>query len=72
LKITQLETFVVGTPWKNWLFVKVLTDEGVSGIGEATSHFNTQPNKAAVHDLSRFVIGEDPLQPERLWQKLYK
>ena len=34
MKITKLETFIAGNPWKNWLFVKVHTDEGVHGIGE--------------------------------------
>ena len=72
MKITQVQTFIVGNPWKNWLFVKVHTDEGLSGLGEATSGLSTKPNEAAVHELSRFVIGEDPLQPEALWQKMYK
>lgn len=72
MKITRIQTFIVGNPWKNWLFVKVYTDEGLSGVGEATSGLSTTPNEAAVHELSRFVIGEDPLQPETLWQKMYK
>jgi galactonate dehydratase len=72
LKITQVQTFIVGNPWKNWLFVKVHTDEGLTGLGEATSGLSTKPNEAAVHELSRFVVGEDPLQPETLWQKMYK
>ncbi len=72
MKITELQTFVVGNPWKNWVFVKVLTDEGISGIGEATSGLSAKPGEAQVHELERFVIGEDPLQPEWLWQKMYK
>ena len=72
MKITQVQSFVVGNPWKNWLFVKLLTDEGLTGIGEATSGFSTKPNEAEVRELSRFVLGEDPLQPETLWQKMYK
>ncbi|MCX7669570.1 MAG: mandelate racemase/muconate lactonizing enzyme family protein [Anaerolineae bacterium] len=72
MKITQLETFIVGNPWKNWVFVKVYTDEGLTGIGEATSGMSAKPGEAQLHELARFVIGEDPLQPERLWQKMYK
>lgn len=72
MKITEVKTFVVGNPWKNWVFVKVCTDEGITGIGEATSGLSTKPGEAEVHELGRFVIGEDPLQPERLWQKMYK
>ena len=72
MKITDIRTFVVGNPWKNWVFVKVYTDEDVTGIGEATSGLSTKPGEAEVHELRRFVIGEDPLQPERLWQKMHK
>jgi len=72
VKIIEVKTFVVGNPWKNWVFVKVLTDEGLTGLGEATGGLSSKPNEAAVHEVSRFVIGEDPLQPERLWQRMYK
>ena len=72
MKIIEVKTFVVGNPWKNWVFVKVLTDEGLTGLGEATGGLSSKPNEAAVHEVSRFVIGEDPLQPERLWQRMYK
>jgi len=72
MKITELKTFVVGNPWKNWVFVKVNTDQGVSGWGEATGGLETKGPEAQVHELERFVIGEDPLHPERLWQKMHK
>jgi galactonate dehydratase len=72
VKITQVQTLVVGNPWKNWLFVKVHTDEGLIGIGEASSGLSTKPNEADVHELARLVIGEDPLQPEVVWQKMHK
>ncbi|MCJ7736839.1 MAG: mandelate racemase/muconate lactonizing enzyme family protein [Anaerolineae bacterium] len=72
MKITNLKTFVVGNPWKNWVFVKVETDEGITGLGEATGGLKTLPIEAEVQELSRFVIGADPLQPEKLWQQMYK
>ncbi len=72
MKITELRTFVVGNPWKNWVFVKVYTDEGLVGVGEATGGMSAKPAEAQVQELARFVIGEDPLQPERLWHKMYK
>lgn len=72
MKITEIKTFVVGNPWKNWVFVKVYTDEGLTGLGEATQGLATKPGEAAVHELARFVVGEDPLHPERVWQKMYK
>ena len=72
MKITGMKTFVVGNPWKNWLFVKVETDAGLAGWGEATSGLETKAPEAQVHELSRFVIGENPLHPERVWQKMHK
>jgi galactonate dehydratase len=35
MKIIEIETFPVGAGWKNWLFVKVHTDKGIHGVGEA-------------------------------------
>lgn len=72
MKITAVETFVVGNPWKNWIFVKILTDVGLTGLGEATGGLATKPNLGDVEELARFVIGEDPRHPDRLWQKMYR
>ncbi len=72
MKITELKTYIVGNPWKNWVFVQVCTDEGLTGLGEATGGLSARPGEAQVHELERFVIGEDPLQPERLWHRMYK
>ena len=72
MKITDLKTFVVGNPWKNWVFVKLYTDEGIAGMGEATGGLSTKPTVGDVEELIRHVIGEDPLQPEKLWYKMHK
>lgn len=72
MRITEVKTFIVGNPWKNWLFVKLLTDEGLSGLGEATGGLETAPIEAQLKEISRFIIGENPLDPTRLWQKMYK
>lgn len=72
MKITDLQTFVVGNPWKNWVFVKLHTDEGITGLGEATGGLATKPSVGDVEELRRHVIGEDPLHPERMWYKLHK
>ena len=72
MEITDIETFIVGNPWKNWLYVKVNTDEGITGLGEATSGMETRPVEAQVKEISHFAIGEDPLHPERIWQRIYK
>jgi galactonate dehydratase len=38
MKIRDIKTYLVGNPWKNWLFVRIETDEGVHGIGEGSGH----------------------------------
>src|SRR5262245_18412617 len=72
MRITDLKTYVVGNPWKNWVFVKLITDEGITGLGEATGGLATMPNLGDVEELRRHVIGEDPHHPERLWYKMHK
>ncbi|MCX6048692.1 MAG: mandelate racemase/muconate lactonizing enzyme family protein [Chloroflexi bacterium] len=72
MKITDIKTFVVGNPWKNWVFIKLETDAGISGLGEATGGLSTKPALGDLEELTRHIIGEDPCHPERLWYKLHK
>jgi galactonate dehydratase len=54
---------------RHWLFVKVDTDEGVTGIGECSGW--PRVVETAVADLADIVIGEDPQHIERIWQKMH-
>ncbi len=72
MKITEVKSFLVNNGARNWIFVKVSTDTGLEGIGEA---FNTLKDKAteqAVHYLAHWLIGQDPLRIEHLWQSMYR
>lgn len=62
MKITKVETYIVSAGWKNWLFVKVLTDSKFYGIGEATLNGFAKTTEAAIHELKHLVIGKDPCQ----------
>ncbi len=64
MKITGVKTYIVGNPWKNWLFTRVETDEGMYGIGEGTLNGFARTVEAAVHELKQFVIGRDPFDVE--------
>ncbi len=55
MKITDIKTFIVGNPWKNWLFVKVYTDEDITGLGEATQGLATKPGLGDLEELRRHV-----------------
>ncbi|MEV6239238.1 galactonate dehydratase [Lentzea sp. NPDC051838] len=67
MKVTAVETFLVEP---RWLFLKVSTDEGVTGWGEPVVEGRAETVRAAVHELSELVIGQDPLRVEDLWQVL--
>src|SRR5690606_30914183 len=69
-KITGVETFVAGNPWKNWVFAKVMTDEGVHGVGEGTLNGFAKTVEAAIHELKHLVTGLDPFQIEVVALKL--
>ena len=61
LKITKIETIVVNAEMRNWIFVKVRTDQdGLYGWGEASLNWKTKTVVSAVDDLSRMVVGKDP------------
>lgn len=67
MKITAVETVVVNAVMRNWIFVKVLTDQpGLHGWGEATLEWKTRAVTGAVEDLAPFVLGEDPMRIEHL------
>lgn len=72
MRISRIETFTVGAGWKNWLFVRVDTDDGVSGIGEGTLNGLVRAIEAAVHELEHLALGEDPLRVTALARRLYE
>ena len=53
---------------RNWLFVKVYTDAGVTGVGECSGW--PRVCETAVRELEHIVVGEDPTHIERLWQRM--
>lgn len=73
MKITGIETLVCHARMRNWIFVKVLTDQpGLHGWGEATLEWHTRGVVGAIEDLSPLLIGEDPTRIEYLWQMMFR
>ena len=79
MKITDIKTFLMmagspalkqSTSWskRNWCFVKVYTDEGITGLGEGSGW--PRVVETAINDLKPIVIGDDPMNIERIWQKM--
>ncbi len=71
MRVTKIDTRTVWADWVNWLFVRVETDEGLVGWGEASLHGATGTVEAAVKELGAHLIGQDPSGPERHWHRLY-
>lgn len=76
LRVPVVEEIPDGT--LDVLVVRIHTDEGITGIGEVTSQsyvckacFEAPRSAARRHGLSSILVGEDPLDPERLWEKMY-
>lgn len=73
MKITAIETHVCHARMRNWIFVKVVTDQpGLWGWGEATLEWHTRAIVGAIEDISTLLIGEDPRRIEHLWQMMYR
>ena len=68
MKITDIKTYVAGQDGRNFLFCRVFTDEGIYGVGEASSWPSIQTE---IHHKASVIIGEDPFNIERLWSKMF-
>jgi galactonate dehydratase len=73
MKITKIETLVCHARMRNWIFVKVITDQpGLHGWGEATLEWHTRSVVGAIEDIAELIVGEDPSRIEHLWQTMYR
>ena len=69
MKITRFETFHVAP---RWMFLKIETDEGISGWGEPVIEGRARTVEAAVHEFCESLIGQDPSRINDIWQTLYR
>jgi len=80
MKITDIQCHVMSIPTpdntkvrRNWIFVEVDTDEGITGLGEATTEYHEMAVKAQVEtELKPRLLGMDPTDVERIWQLGYR
>ncbi|WP_031004051.1 galactonate dehydratase [Streptomyces sp. NRRL F-5727] len=69
MKITSLKTYLVAP---RWCFLRIDTDEGITGWGEPVVEGRAHTVAAAVDELSDYLIGQDPMRIEDHWQVLTK
>ena len=72
MRIADLKVYSVAARRTNWVFVEVETDEGLTGLGEATNYPGSDLVAAAALRLKDRLVGEDPRDIDRLWQKLFR
>lgn len=80
MKITRISTRVMGvpghgghTPRRNWIFVFIETDVGITGVGEATTEYHEHAVAQMIErQLAPVLIGQDPTRIEFLWQQMQR
>lgn len=71
MKIDAIDVLFAHVGRRNLCFVKVRTDEGLEGIGEAYSVGPDRATEAAIKDFEEWLVGQDPLRIEHLWAMMY-
>lgn len=71
MKITEIKTYLVNPGGRNLIFVKVCTDEGIDGVGEAYSCGPDEATVATINYFSDWLKGFNPMDIEDLWARMY-
>lgn len=72
MKITNIECVPVQAPGRTFVIILVSTDEGITGVGEAGLQRRPRAIAGAIEHLRRWLIGEDPIRIEHLWQRMFR
>jgi hypothetical protein len=78
MKIKSISTHVMGVPGpgghspsRNWIFVRIDTDTGITGVGEATTEYHEQAVAAMIQlHFAPVLLGQDPTRVNYLWQQM--
>ncbi len=68
MKITDIKVI----PANRFMYVKVFTDEGITGLGESGTWGFLDASAEAVNSFKTYLIGQDPLNIEHHWQYMYR
>src|SRR6266567_1655590 len=75
LKVTDLKTFIVNQGGKNspnYVFVKIYTNQGITGLGEGSVTSKEATVATAIEEHKRYLVGRDPTDIEMHWQAMYR
>ncbi|MBB5082503.1 mandelate racemase/muconate lactonizing enzyme family protein [Nonomuraea endophytica] len=72
-RISRVETLSLGTAWRDFSYVRVHTDEGLSGVGEITHPYRGRETCSLAESMAeRHLIGADPFDVEEIWLRMYQ
>lgn len=73
MKIVKLETFLTNSGLRNYLFLRLTTDNGLTGVGEASLEWQEQTVEALIHEwLEERILGSDPFDIEQTFGNLIR
>ncbi len=72
MKIIDVKPFVVDCFRTNWVFVKIYTDEGITGVGEGTLEYKEKAFLGALEHIKEYLLGQDPRDIEKHWHTIYR
>ncbi|MCC6589403.1 MAG: galactonate dehydratase [Bryobacterales bacterium] len=72
LKITDLKTFTVNVGSVNWVFCKVYTNQGITGLGEGSITSKEATLASAIMEHHRYLVGKDPTDIEMHYQAMFR
>lgn len=75
MKITDLEVLRMQAhvePHNNWLFVRIHTDSGITGIGEGSLQYKDSALTAELENFATYLRGKNPFDIEQLWTSLHR
>ena len=80
MKITRITAHLMGVPGpgrhapsRNWIFVRVETDEGITGVGEATTEYHEHAVVSMIEQhFAPLLVGQDPTRIQNAWQQMQR
>ena len=72
MRVTDIKPFVVDCFRTNFVFVKIYTDEGITGIGEGTLEYKEKAFLGALEHIKEYLVGKNPLDVEQHFHNIYR
>ena len=73
MRIVDMQVFVAGAAWRNLIFIRLDTDDGISGCAESTCHNKTRALLGYLEEVrSRYILGTDPFDIENLFARMFR